>query len=113
MIARRREVRQPSAKGNAFSTLRCIEAKRITHRILRADAGIALANLGEERSIGCDVGLPPGSTSYYCRRRKDLLALAFRRHAELDHRDIAAQADAHMGKPLSLDSVADVVAGQT
>jgi DNA-binding transcriptional regulator YbjK len=64
------------------------------------------------RAVDKEAGLPPGSTSYYCRRRQDLLALAFRRHAELDHRDIAAQAEAHSGKPLSLDRVADVMARQ-
>lgn len=36
------------------------------------------------RGVDAEAGLPAGSTSYYCRRRIDLLALALRRHAQLD-----------------------------
>jgi DNA-binding transcriptional regulator YbjK len=39
--------------------------------------------------VDAEAGLPEGSTSYYCRRRADLLALALRRHAELDRRSLA------------------------
>jgi DNA-binding transcriptional regulator YbjK len=36
------------------------------------------------RAVDAEAKLPQGSTSYYCRTRADLLALALRRHAELD-----------------------------
>jgi DNA-binding transcriptional regulator YbjK len=41
------------------------------------------------RAVDAEAGLPAGSTSYYCRRRAELLALALSRHAELDHRAMA------------------------
>lgn len=41
------------------------------------------------RAVDAEAGLPLGSTSYYCRRRADLLALALSRHAERDHRALA------------------------
>src|SRR5688500_9515639 len=41
------------------------------------------------RGVDAAAGLPVGSTSYYCRRRADLLALALRRHAQLDRRALA------------------------
>jgi DNA-binding transcriptional regulator YbjK len=82
-------------------------------------ADIALRLLGQRgaralthRAVDREAGLPAGSTSYYCRTRHDLLALAFRRHAELDHQEILLQAEAHAGKPLSLELVADVMAAQ-
>jgi hypothetical protein len=40
------------------------------------------------------------------------LALAFRRHAELDHQEIAVQASRHAGKALSLEVVADAMETQ-
>src|SRR5208282_6001458 len=64
------------------------------------------------RAVDREAGLPAGSTSYYCRTRHDLLALAFRRHAELDHQEILLQAAAHAGKALSLELVATVMAAQ-
>ena len=59
-----------------------------------ADAALQL--IGREgarglthRGVDAAAGLPVGSTSYYCRRRADLLALALRRHAHLDRRAFA------------------------
>jgi DNA-binding transcriptional regulator YbjK len=82
-------------------------------------ADVALRLLGQlgargltHRAVDREAGLPAGSTSYYCRTRHDLLALAFRRHAELDHQEILLQAEAHAGKALSLELVADVMAAQ-
>ncbi len=54
-----------------------------------ADAVIAvLAERGSRglthRAVDAQAGLPPGSTSYYLRRRADLLAAAVPRLAELD-----------------------------
>jgi DNA-binding transcriptional regulator YbjK len=94
-----------------------VPAAPIDRRTLIAD--VALRLLGQRgarglthRAVDREAGLPAGSTSYYCRRRHDLLALAFRRHAELDHQEIAAQASRHSGKALSLQVVADVMATQ-
>lgn len=55
-----------------------------------ADAALRLiGTLGARglthRAVDAEAKLPQGSTSYYCRRRADLLALALRRHAELDY----------------------------
>jgi DNA-binding transcriptional regulator YbjK len=82
-------------------------------------ADVALRLLGQRgarglthRAVDREAALPAGSTSYYCRTRHDLLALAFRRHAELDHQEILLQAAAHAGKALSLELVADVMAAQ-
>jgi DNA-binding transcriptional regulator YbjK len=62
--------------------------------VVIADAALRL--IGSEgarglthRGVDAEAGLPEGSTSYYCRRRADLLALALRRHAELDRRSLA------------------------
>lgn len=54
-----------------------------------ADAAIRLIGVVgarglTHRAVDTEAKLPQGSTSYYCRRRADLLALALRRHAELD-----------------------------
>lgn len=62
----------------------------VDRRTLIADAALALiAEQGARglthRGVDKQAGLPAGSTSYYCRRRADLLILAVRRHAELDH----------------------------
>jgi DNA-binding transcriptional regulator YbjK len=96
-----------------------IEAPAIAtdRRTLIAD--VALRVLGQRgarglthRAVDREAGLPAGSTSYYCRRRNDLLALAIRRHAELDHQEIAAEAARHAGKALSFEVVAEVMAAQ-
>jgi DNA-binding transcriptional regulator YbjK len=82
-------------------------------------ADVALQLLGERgarglthRAVDQAAGLPPGSTSYYCRRREDLLALAFRRHAELDHQAITMQAAVHASIPLSIEGVANIMTRQ-
>jgi DNA-binding transcriptional regulator YbjK len=82
-------------------------------------ADVALRLLGERgarglthRAVDLAAGLPPGSTSYYCRRREDLLALAFRRHAELDLQAIATQAAVHANIPLSIEGVANIMTKQ-
>ena len=71
-------------------------------RTVIADA--ALRSIGTDgarglthRAVDAAAGLPQGSTSYYCRRRADLLALALRHHAELDRRSLA-KLDAALGK---------------
>jgi DNA-binding transcriptional regulator YbjK len=60
-----------------------------------ADAALGL--IGSEgaralthRAVDAAAGLPVGSTSYYCRKRSDLVALALRRHAELDRRALTS-----------------------
>jgi DNA-binding transcriptional regulator YbjK len=82
-------------------------------------ADVALRLLGERgarglthRAVDQAAGLPLGSTSYYCRRREDLLALAFRRHAELDLQAIATQATVHASIPLSIEGVANIMTEQ-
>lgn len=85
-------------------------------RAVIADAALLL--IGREgarglthRGVDAEAGLPEGSTSYYCRRRADLLALALRRHAELDRRSLGlleaklarpAKSRADLAKQLSL-----------
>jgi DNA-binding transcriptional regulator YbjK len=64
---------------------------------LIADAAIALlAQSGARglthRGVDAQAGLPAGSTSFYCRTRNELLALALRRHAALDQLDLDADA---------------------
>lgn len=58
-------------------------------KTLIADAALALlADAGARglthRAVDAQAGLPLGSTSFYCRTRFDLLALALSRHAALD-----------------------------
>jgi DNA-binding transcriptional regulator YbjK len=61
----------------------------VDRRTLIADAALRLIGTAgtralTHRGVDAEAGLPAGSTSYYCRRRVDLLALALRRHAALD-----------------------------
>ena len=61
----------------------------VDRRTLIADAALRLIGTAgtralTHRGVDAEAGLPAGSTSYYCRRRVDLLALALRRHATLD-----------------------------
>jgi DNA-binding transcriptional regulator YbjK len=44
------------------------------------------------RAVDVQAGLPPGSTSFYCRTRQDLLTLTLQRHAALDLQDLEADA---------------------
>jgi DNA-binding transcriptional regulator YbjK len=90
-------------------------AAEVDRRTLIAD--VALRLLGQlgargltHRAVDREAGLPPGSTSYYCRTRRDLLVLAFRRHAELDREDIVAQAAAYAGKAITPELAADAIA---
>lgn len=84
--------------------------KKPDRRVVIADA--ALRVIGQDgaralthRAVDIAAGLSQGSTSYYCRRRADLLALALRRHAELD-RESLATLNAKLGKQAK--SIADV-----
>jgi DNA-binding transcriptional regulator YbjK len=68
-------------------------------KTLIADTAIALlASLGARglthRAVDQQAGLPPGSTSFYCRSRLDLLGLALVRHGTLDMADLEADAQA-------------------
>jgi DNA-binding transcriptional regulator YbjK len=69
-------------------------AAQTERRTLIADAALRLiGRVGARglthRAVDAEAGLPVGSTSYYCRSRPALLALALRRHAELDERAFA------------------------
>lgn len=62
-----------------------------------ADAAIALLGTSgakglTHRAVDAQAGLPEGSTSFYCRTRQELLALALQRHAQLDLQDLQADA---------------------
>lgn len=73
-----------------------------------ADAGIRLAARGgmralTHRAVDAEAGLPPGSTSYYARTRRDLTVLVARRVTEQLATDLAA-----VNLPDDLDDVAVV-----
>jgi DNA-binding transcriptional regulator YbjK len=81
---------------------------------LIADAAIAL--LGElgsrgltHRAVDAQAGLPPGSTSAYCRSRIDLLSVALKRHAELDLADLDSDARQWMSAPGEMDAFVDAL----
>jgi DNA-binding transcriptional regulator YbjK len=81
-----------------------------------ADAALEL--LGKQgaralthRAIDKAVDLPAGSTSYYCSRRSDLLALVVARFTELEHQEAVEYAAALHGR-MSLDELAEVLARQ-
>ena len=76
-------------------------------RLLAADGARGLTH----RAVDEVARLPAGSTSYYCRKRIDLLALAVKRFTELEHRRLVAYAKALSG-PMSVQKIANVVAGQ-
>lgn len=85
-------------------------------RTVIADAAIRL--LAEDgarglthRAVDEVARLPAGSTSYYCRKRIDLLALAVKRFTELEHRRLVDYAKALSG-PMSVQKIANVVAAQ-
>jgi DNA-binding transcriptional regulator YbjK len=63
------------------------------------------------RAVDEAAGLPAGSTSYYCRKRIDLLALAVKRFTALEHRRLVDYAKALSG-PMSVHKIANVVAAQ-
>jgi DNA-binding transcriptional regulator YbjK len=61
----------------------------VDRRTVIADAALRLIGSAgtralTHRGVDAEAGLPAGSTSYYCRRRLDLLTLALRRHAQVD-----------------------------
>jgi DNA-binding transcriptional regulator YbjK len=62
------------------------------------------------RAVDAEAGLPEGSTSYYCRRRADLLALVLQRHAELDHQALSALELALRAAPRRGQSFAEHIA---
>lgn len=81
-----------------------------------ADAALTL--LGREgsrslthRRVDREAGLPESSTSYYCKRRADLLALALERYAEIEHRDLMKYAAVFQGA-MEPDVIARTVAAQ-
>jgi DNA-binding transcriptional regulator YbjK len=75
-------------------------------RLLGAQGSRALTH----RAVDAEAGLAQGSTSYYCRRRADLLALVLLRHAELDHQALAALELALKAAPRRGQSFADHMA---
>lgn len=66
-------------------------------RTTLADAAITLLGTAgakglTHRAVDAQAGLPEGSTSFYCRTRQELLALALQRHAQLDLQDLQGDA---------------------
>lgn len=76
-------------------------------RVLAGEGARALTH----RAVDDAAALPAGSTSYYCRKRIDLLALAVKRFTELEHRRLVDYAKALAG-PMSVAKIAEVVAAQ-
>jgi DNA-binding transcriptional regulator YbjK len=63
-------------------------------------------------AVDTQAELPKGSTSYYCRKRIDLLALTLRRLHEIDRQELTAATDALLAhSPVTTADVAWVVAG--
>ena len=100
---------------NRASSKTTAPAADVDRRTVIAD--VALRLLGQlgargltHRAVDREAGLPPGSTSYYCRTRHELLVVAFRRHAELDRGDIVAQAAAYVEKAMTPELAADAIA---
>lgn len=85
--------------------------------MLIADSALAVVGASGLRALShaavdTQAGLPKGSTSYYCRKRIDLLRLTLRRLIDLDQLELQAAADEMIAaSPLTPDRVADVVAG--
>jgi DNA-binding transcriptional regulator YbjK len=76
-----------------------------------ADAGLRLiAREGlrglTHRAVDVEVGLPAGSTSYYFRKRDDLVTACVRRLVEIDLLEIAATGIA--GRVMTADQLADM-----
>ncbi|MBO9531903.1 MAG: hypothetical protein J7513_02900 [Solirubrobacteraceae bacterium] len=86
-------------------------------RMLIADSAIQVIGARGMRALShaavdTEAGLPKGSTSYYCRKRIDLLRLTMRRLYDLDLVELRAAADAMVAaSPLAPKDVAWVVAG--
>lgn len=85
-------------------------------RTLIADAALrVIAALGirglTHLAVDGEAGLPKGSTSYYCRKRVDLLRLTLQRLFDLDDADMAAiRAELSRDTPHSIETVARIVA---
>ncbi|MEH3053878.1 MAG: hypothetical protein PGN13_07705 [Patulibacter minatonensis] len=85
-------------------------------RTLIADSAIAVVGKRGLRalshaSVDEEAGLPKGSTSYYCRKRIDLLRLTLTRLFAIDREELeAASAELVARSPLSPATVAEVVA---
>ena len=83
-------------------------------KTLIADTAIALlAELGARglthRAVDARAGLPNGSTSFYCRSRNDLLALALNRHAALDLADLEGGSNRWRVAQPTLDGFVDAL----
>lgn len=84
--------------------------------ILIADSALAVLSRGggrglTHRAVDAQAGIAGGSTSYYCRRRIDLLRLAEQRLLELDHRDLADVAEMLAAENPTPRRVAEAIAG--
>lgn len=86
-------------------------------RALIADSALRVIGAGGMRAlthaaVDAEAGLPKGSTSYYCRKRIDLLRLTLQRLYAIDHEEISTAADAIvLQAPLSATDVAWAIAG--
>jgi DNA-binding transcriptional regulator YbjK len=83
-------------------------------KTLIADAAIALlASAGAKglthRAVDAQAGLPEGSTSAYCRTRRELLSLTLLRHAALDMADLQADAPKLARANWQLDDFVDLL----
>lgn len=85
--------------------------------MLIADSALAVVGARGMRALSHaavdeQAGLPKGSTSYYCRKRIDLLRLTLRRLFDVDREELQTAADALIAaSPLTVQDVAYVVAG--
>jgi DNA-binding transcriptional regulator YbjK len=100
--------------GVKYPVRSCMHAS--DRRMLIADAALKLigaqgARALTHRAVDRAAGLPPGSTSYYCPRRSELLALVIGRYTELEYveaKDYAAALD----RPMATNDLAEVLAAQ-
>jgi DNA-binding transcriptional regulator YbjK len=99
----------------AYSTGIEEPVKMTARTVLIADA--ALAVLGRDggrglthRAVDTQAGIASGSTSYYCRRRIDLLRLAEQRLLELDSQDLAGVAEALVAETATPRRVSEAIA---
>lgn len=85
-------------------------------RTLIADAALrVIAALGirglTHLAVDTEAGLPKGSTSYYCRKRVDLLRLTLQRLFDLDEVDMeAVKGELSSGGPHTVEQIARTVA---
>jgi DNA-binding transcriptional regulator YbjK len=86
-------------------------------KTLIADAAIALlGTVGAKglthRAVDAAAGLPTGSTSFYCRTRRELLDLTLKRHAALDLMDLQADAAQMLAPSFTLVQFIDLLAAR-